>query len=78
MQPLRDGNANRSMPLDRAGGTRDPRSEEINRPENKSRNEPGYAAKVVKQRTALAGEEPAIAHDVQVRKRREDSNEAYP
>ena len=58
-----------------AGGTRDPGSDEINRPKDKSCNEPGYAAKVVKQRTALASEEPAIAHNVQVKKRREHSKE---
>ncbi len=53
-----------------------PRIEEINRPENESRNEPRYAAKVVEQRTALASEEPVIAHDVQVKERREHSKEA--
>src|SRR5215469_4097377 len=62
--------------LDGAGGTRDPRSQEINRPQDKSRNEPRYAAKVFEQRTALAAEEPAIAHNVQVKKCGEHGKEA--
>lgn len=65
----------RGFRFDSAGGTRHPRSKEIGRPENESHNEPGHAAKVVEQRTVLAGEEPAIAHDVQVKERRKQSKE---
>jgi hypothetical protein len=58
------------------GGTRYPSSEEIDRPENESGNEPRHATKVVEQRTPFAGEEPAIAHDLQMKERRKRSEEA--
>lgn len=65
-----------SFRFDGTVGTRVPRCEEMDRPDNESGDEPGHAAKVVEQRRALAGEEAAIAHDVQVKKRRQRSEEA--
>src|SRR3974390_3158365 len=59
-----------------AGGTRDGSGQEDEGSGDESGDEPGDAAEVIGQRTAVAGEEYPIPHDVQMKQRREGREDA--
>ena len=60
----------RRLRFDRSGEPRCQRAQQDDRPDNKSGNESGHPAEVVGQRTASAGEKDPIAHNMQMKERR--------
>jgi hypothetical protein len=50
-------------------GTRGQCAKENSRLDDESSNKTGYTAEVVEQRTAVAGEEDSVAHQIQMKER---------